>query len=80
MDLLADTLIAAGARGSLGTRIEAGGTWGLWLDTFPGAALHTITAGSVWLSLPDRRPRNSSPGTSCSCRREPDTASPAGRT
>ncbi|MFF3484184.1 cupin domain-containing protein [Streptomyces sp. NPDC002701] len=54
MDLLADTLIAAGARGSLGTRIEAGGTWGLWLDSYPGAALHAVTVGTVWLSRPDR--------------------------
>ncbi|MFI6937106.1 cupin domain-containing protein [Streptomyces sp. NPDC050287] len=57
MDLLANALVAAGARGSLGTQIEAGGTWGLWLDTYPGAALHAVTAGTVWLSLPDRRPR-----------------------
>lgn len=62
MDLLADALIAAGARGSLGVQIEAGGTWGLWLDTYPGAALHAVTSGTVWLSLPDRRPRQLQPG------------------
>jgi AraC-like DNA-binding protein len=57
MDLLADALRVSGARGSLGVQLEAGGTWGLWLDTFPGAALHAVSAGTMWLDLPGERPR-----------------------
>ncbi len=62
MDLLADSLVAAGARGSLGIRLEAGGTWGVWLDSYPGAALHAITAGTVWLSVPGHPARRLSEG------------------
>lgn len=54
MDPLGDALLTAGARGSLGNRIEAGGDWALWLDHFPGAALHVVTAGTVWLTVPGR--------------------------
>lgn len=62
MDLLADALRVSGARGSLGTRVEAGGTWGLWLDTFPGVALHVVTAGTLWLTVPGTRPRRMEAG------------------
>lgn len=62
MDLLADSLVAAGARGSLGIRLEAGGRWGVWLDRYPGAALHAITAGTVWLSVPGHPARRLSEG------------------
>ncbi|GAB2627545.1 AraC family transcriptional regulator [Paractinoplanes abujensis] len=55
-DPLAEMLRLFGARGSVGTRTDAGGEWGLWLDTFPGAALHLITDGSAWLEVP-RQPR-----------------------
>ncbi|MFG1642801.1 cupin domain-containing protein [Amycolatopsis sp. NPDC049252] len=57
MDLLADALRVSGARGSVGTRLVAGGTWGLWLDSFPGAALHAVSAGTMWLDVPGERPR-----------------------
>ena len=57
MDLLADALRVSGARGSLGVRLEAGGTWGVWLSTFPGAALHAVSAGTVWLDVPGEPPR-----------------------
>lgn len=50
VDLLADALRTAGVRGAVGTRIEAGGTWGLRLDVFPGAALHALVEGSAWLT------------------------------
>lgn len=62
MDLLADALRVSGARGSLGTRVEAGGRWGLWLDTFPGLALHAVTAGNLWLTVPGARPRKMEAG------------------
>ncbi|MFH8440693.1 AraC family transcriptional regulator [Streptomyces sp. NPDC018026] len=62
MDLLADALRVSGARGSLGTRVEAGETWGLWLDTFPGVALHVVTAGTLWLTVPGTRPRRMEAG------------------
>lgn len=57
MDLLADALRVSGARGSLGVRLEVGGTWGVWLSTFPGAALHAVSAGTVWLDVPGEPPR-----------------------
>lgn len=38
-------------------RLEAGGAWGVWLDTFPGAALHAVSAGTMWLNVPGERPR-----------------------
>lgn len=62
MDLLADALRTAGVRGALGTRIEAGGTWGLRLDRFPGAALHAIVEGSAWLTTAGRPPQHLVPG------------------
>ncbi|MBF8188688.1 AraC family transcriptional regulator [Nonomuraea sp. K274] len=56
MDLLADVLAVSGVRGALGVRLETGGTWGLWLDDFPGAALHAVTAGTAWLTTPGHPP------------------------
>jgi AraC-like DNA-binding protein/mannose-6-phosphate isomerase-like protein (cupin superfamily) len=52
VDVLADALRVYGARGSLGVRIEAGGAWGVWLRTYPGAALHLVTEGELWLEVP----------------------------
>ncbi|WP_446045042.1 cupin domain-containing protein [Streptomyces olivaceus] len=51
-DPLAETVRLFGAHGSVGTRTDAGGDWGLWLDTCPGAAMHLITCGTVWLEVP----------------------------
>ncbi len=62
MDSLADILRVSGARGSLGTRIEAGGSWGMWIGVIPGATLHAVSAGELWLSVPGRRPRRMSAG------------------
>ncbi|SEQ88765.1 Helix-turn-helix domain-containing protein [Lentzea xinjiangensis] len=56
MDVLADVLRVSGARGSLGTRTAAGGRWGLWLDDFPGPALHAIANGNAWLAISGRAP------------------------
>ncbi|MEV4344488.1 AraC family transcriptional regulator [Actinoplanes sp. NPDC049596] len=51
-DPLAETVRLFGAHGSVGTRTDAGGDWGLWLDTCPGATMHLITSGTVWLEVP----------------------------
>src|SRR3954470_1235841 len=57
MDLLADVLTVSGVRGTVGTRIEAGGTWGMRLDDYPGAAMHAITSGGAWLTVDGGEPR-----------------------
>ncbi|MFE2192639.1 cupin domain-containing protein [Streptomyces olivaceus] len=56
MDVLAEVVHVSGARGALGVVLKAGGTWGLWLDSFPGAALHVVSRGSVWLHVPGEKP------------------------
>jgi len=58
VDLLADVLRSSGVRGAVGTRIEAGGRWGLRLDRFPGAALHALVEGSAWLATSGRPPQH----------------------
>lgn len=62
MDPLTDVLSVSGVRGTLGTRIEAGGSWAMTLDDRPGAALHTITSGSAWLTVAGREPRELATG------------------
>lgn len=54
--MLADALRVSGARGALGVVLKAGGTWGLWLDPYPGAALHVVSRGTMWLHVPGREP------------------------
>ncbi|MET9293411.1 AraC family transcriptional regulator [Streptomyces sp. NPDC003077] len=56
MDVLAEALRVSGARGALGVVLKAGGTWGLWLDPSPGAALHVVSRGTMWLHVPGGRP------------------------
>lgn len=56
MDVLAEALRVSGARGALGVVLEAGGTWGLWLDSSPGAALHVVSRGTMWLHVPGGKP------------------------
>ncbi|PRY32065.1 AraC family transcriptional regulator [Pseudosporangium ferrugineum] len=56
MDVLAEALRLTGARGAVGVRLEAGETWGQWLDSYPGAALHVVTQGSAWLHRPGDPP------------------------
>jgi AraC-like DNA-binding protein len=56
MDLLTDVLQVSGVQGTLGTRIEAGGSWAMVLDDYPGAAMHAVTAGGAWLTVAGREP------------------------
>lgn len=56
MDVLAEALRVSGARGALGVVLEAGGTWGVWLDSFPGAALHVVSRGTMWLHVTGEKP------------------------
>ncbi|MCQ8194256.1 AraC family transcriptional regulator [Streptomyces rugosispiralis] len=56
MDVLAEALRVSGARGALGVVLKAGGTWGLWLESSPAAALHVVSRGTAWLHVPGGRP------------------------
>ncbi|MFC5834453.1 AraC family transcriptional regulator [Nonomuraea insulae] len=56
MDVLAEVLRVSGARGALGVMLKAGGTWGLWLDSYPGAALHVVSRGTMWLRVTGEKP------------------------
>ncbi|MEU0236237.1 AraC family transcriptional regulator [Nocardiopsis sp. NPDC006198] len=56
MDVLAEVLRVSGSRGALGVMVKAGGTWGLWLDSSPGATLHVVSRGTVWLHASDGKP------------------------
>ncbi|WP_369214276.1 AraC family transcriptional regulator [Streptomyces flavofungini] len=56
MDVLAEALRVSGARGALGVVLKAGGTWGLWLDSSPAAALHVVSRGAMWLHVPGAGP------------------------
>ena len=62
MDLLADVLAVSGVRGTVGARIEAGESWGVWWTGIPGAAFHAVTAGVAWLGVPGQAPRKLMPG------------------
>ncbi|GAA0925993.1 MULTISPECIES: AraC family transcriptional regulator [Streptomyces violaceusniger group] len=56
MDVLAEVLRVSGARGALGVVLKAGGTWGQWLDSYPGAALHVVSRGTMWLHITGEKP------------------------
>ncbi|MBL0780582.1 AraC family transcriptional regulator [Streptomyces albidoflavus] len=56
MDVLAEALRVSGARGALGVVLKAGGSWGLWLDSSPAAALHVVSRGTMWLHVPGGKP------------------------
>ncbi|GGY07890.1 AraC family transcriptional regulator [Streptomyces minutiscleroticus] len=56
MDVLAEALRVSGARGALGVVLKAGGTWGQWLDSYPGAALHVVSRGTMWLHVTGEKP------------------------
>ena len=62
MDLLVDVLAVGGVRGTVGARIEAGGTWGLSWQKLSGASFYAVTSGTAWLSLPGEEPRQLMPG------------------
>ena len=56
MDPMSDVLTVSGVRGALGNRTAAGGTWATALEGHSGeAALHAVTAGSAWLTVPGRQ-------------------------
>lgn len=56
MDVLAEVLRVSGARGALGVVVKAGGLWGQWLDSYPGAALHVVSRGTMWLHVTGDKP------------------------
>ncbi|WP_326570320.1 AraC family transcriptional regulator [Actinacidiphila glaucinigra] len=63
MDLLAEVLALSDVRGAVGARIEAGEDWGWWWNSAtPRASLHAVTAGTVWVGLPDGPPLQLLPG------------------
>ncbi|MFE2545158.1 AraC family transcriptional regulator [Actinacidiphila glaucinigra] len=63
MDLLAEVLALSDVRGAVGARIEAGEDWGWWWSSAtPRASLHAVTAGTVWVGLPDGPPLQLLPG------------------
>ena len=62
MDLLADVLAVSGVRGTVGARVEAGESWGVWRPAVPGAAFHAVTSGVAWIGLPGEHPIKLMPG------------------
>ena len=62
MDLLADVLAVSGVRGTVGARIAAGESWGVWWTGIAGAAFHAVTAGVAWLGVPGQPPLKLMPG------------------
>jgi AraC-like DNA-binding protein len=72
MDLLTDLLAISVVRGTLGARIEAGDNWGVWWSDVPGAALHAVTAGVVWLGVEGHAPLQMLPGDVVLLTRGPD--------
>ena len=66
-------LRVSGARGALGVMLKAGGTWGLRLDSSPGAALHVVSRGTMWLHVQARNLFRCRPETPSWCRRAPHT-------
>ncbi|BDZ52198.1 AraC family transcriptional regulator [Frondihabitans sucicola] len=59
---MADVLSVSGVRGTLGARIEATESWGVWWTDIPGAAFYAVTAGTAWLGIPGDEPRQLMPG------------------
>ncbi|QAY61704.1 AraC family transcriptional regulator [Microbacterium protaetiae] len=43
-------------RGVLGARIEAGSSWQVSVQEYPGMAMHAVLAGNAWLTTGDRTP------------------------
>ena len=62
MDLLSNVLSVSGVRGTVGARVEAGESWGVWRPSISGAAFHAVTAGVAWIELPGRSPIKLMPG------------------
>lgn len=55
---LVDAIRLAGARRSIGVRVEAGGMWGVQADTSPHATLHAVLSGEAWVSIPREATRH----------------------
>jgi len=62
VDPLTDVLLLSGVRGMLGTRVEAGGSWSMVPGGQSGPVMHAVTAGSAWLSVYGRQPRELTAG------------------
>jgi AraC-like DNA-binding protein len=62
VDALTDVLEVARVRGSVLAHVHAHEPWGLDLVLPTGAALHGVTAGSVWLEVDGEPPRRLMPG------------------
>ena len=62
MDVLTEVIRVAEVRGTVAARVDAAEPWGLRLHQVPGAAFHTVTAGSAWLRMPDRAAIQLTPG------------------
>nr|WP_269785726.1 cupin domain-containing protein [Streptomyces alfalfae] len=60
--MLAEVLRVPGACGALGVMLKAGGTWGLRLDSAPGAALHVVSRGTLWVHVPGQDPLQAQAG------------------
>ncbi|MDR6317128.1 AraC family transcriptional regulator [Actinoplanes couchii] len=52
MDVVADVLALSGVRGTLGARVEAGGTWGVRWAESAEAGFYAVTGGAAWLTVP----------------------------
>lgn len=61
-DLLVDVLAVSGVQGTVGASIEGGENWAVWWKDIPGAVLHAVTAGVVWVTLADHPPIQLMPG------------------
>ncbi|HEY4020157.1 MAG TPA: AraC family transcriptional regulator [Pseudonocardiaceae bacterium] len=62
MDPLADVLAVAGVRSTIGSLFEAGENWGVDCTGIGAAAFYAVTAGTAWLTVPSRPPRQLMPG------------------
>jgi len=62
MDVLAEVIRVAQVRGTVAARVDAADPWGLRLDRVPGAAFHTVTSGTAWLTAAGRPPVQLGPG------------------
>jgi AraC-like DNA-binding protein len=56
-DVLADVLDMLRVRGAVTACVRAHAPWGMTLHREPGATFHAVTAGSCWIRVADRPPR-----------------------
>lgn len=62
VDLVSDVLLLSGVRGTLGSRVEAGGSWSVVLPGSPRPVMHAVTTGSAWLTIRGSQPRELTAG------------------